>query len=353
MTWFRVDDGLHSHRKAVRAGVPAMGLWVLAGSWCADHLTDGFIPDYMAARIDRDSEEKAARLVEAGWWVVAEKGGDKGWQFHEWTDQQPTREEALAAVAKKSSGGKLGNHRRWHVDAGKPDPKCPFCRDAPQAKATDEPIATDQNSDRISDRSTDQTSDRSQDSVASRPYRTDPYRTDPIEVQSPPASAGPGGQFELAGMPAPLPPPEREYTSQDKAFGVARWRIDERTAAGTPIIGGGKKGALHTLANVLIEAFEAGYTEDEVRQALTNLEDGIPSKQQVNREVARVRQRNGGMPGNSVVPVNQPHVGGSTSFTAPTPRRSTGAQRAEQGLAVADALDRQFGHGKYAKEGSR
>jgi hypothetical protein len=96
MTWFKVDDGLHSHRKAVRAGVPAMGLWVLAGSWCADHLSDGFIPDYMAARLDPDCEQNAARLVDVGLWVTAERGGDKGWQFHDWVEQQPTREQVLA-----------------------------------------------------------------------------------------------------------------------------------------------------------------------------------------------------------------------------------------------------------------
>lgn len=93
MTWFKVDDGLHAHKKAARAGVAAMGLWVLAGSWSADQLTDGFIPDYIASRIDPDYEAHAARLVSAGLWEVAEDSdGDKGWQFHDWDDEgrQPT-----------------------------------------------------------------------------------------------------------------------------------------------------------------------------------------------------------------------------------------------------------------------
>lgn len=176
MTWFKVDDGLHSHRKAVRAGVPAMGLWVLAGSWCADHLTDGFIPDYMAARIDRDYEDNATRLVDAGLWEPAEKAGDKGWQFHEWVEQQPTREEVQAAAAKKSSGGKLGNHRRWHVEAGKTDPHCPFCSDAPSRR------------DRLSDRSTDRTSDQSTESVANPPSRPDPATSSYEDVEGSPAA---------------------------------------------------------------------------------------------------------------------------------------------------------------------
>lgn len=95
MTWFKVDDRIHSHKKSVRAGVPAMGLWVLAGAWCADQLSDGFIPDYMAARIDRDYEENASRLVEAGLWAEAVKDGDKGWVFHQWAEHQPSAESVL------------------------------------------------------------------------------------------------------------------------------------------------------------------------------------------------------------------------------------------------------------------
>ena len=91
--WFMVDDKLHSHMKAARAGAEAMGLWVLAGSWAADQLTDGFIPDYMALRLDSKAKRHAASLVAAGFWIAAEREGERGWQFHEWTDFQPTKEE--------------------------------------------------------------------------------------------------------------------------------------------------------------------------------------------------------------------------------------------------------------------
>ena len=38
MTWFKVDDKFHSHRKvaALGADVAALSLWVVAGSWSAD-----------------------------------------------------------------------------------------------------------------------------------------------------------------------------------------------------------------------------------------------------------------------------------------------------------------------------
>lgn len=96
MPWFKVDDQLHDHRKAARAGVAAMGLWALAGSWAADNLTDGFIPDDVPVRWDRQWRKLAARLVDVGLWHVAERNGEHGWVFHEWDERQPTREEVEA-----------------------------------------------------------------------------------------------------------------------------------------------------------------------------------------------------------------------------------------------------------------
>jgi hypothetical protein len=97
MPYFPVDDKLHSHRKAIKAGVEAIGLWTLAGSWASDHGTDGFVPDYIAARIDPHYEDRAARLVTAGLWEVAERGDEKGWQFHEWTGDDMGRRNLTRA----------------------------------------------------------------------------------------------------------------------------------------------------------------------------------------------------------------------------------------------------------------
>ena len=96
MPWFIVDDGFHAHKKTVRAGVGAIGLWTLAGSWSADQLTDGWIPDYVAARLDPDYLDHAHALVRAGLWIEDERDGDKGWFFHEWEQRQQMREDVLA-----------------------------------------------------------------------------------------------------------------------------------------------------------------------------------------------------------------------------------------------------------------
>lgn len=105
MTWFRIDDGLHKHRKRIRAGLTmegfaALGLWTIAGSWSSDELTDGWIPDdvvdYLAPGI---GQQLAERLEYAGLWERVTRDGEKGWQFHDWTDHQPTREQVLAERA--------------------------------------------------------------------------------------------------------------------------------------------------------------------------------------------------------------------------------------------------------------
>lgn len=103
MPWFMTDDKFHSHKKVIRAtalGVAPIGLWNLAGSWSSDQLTDGFIPDYIAMRLDpRQWEENAAALVRAGLWVVDEVEGEAGWRFHQWDERNPTRVKVEAKRA--------------------------------------------------------------------------------------------------------------------------------------------------------------------------------------------------------------------------------------------------------------
>lgn len=127
---FFVDDSFHSHPKPTAASLAAIGLWTAAGSWSSNHLTDGFVPDHQISQLSRGQVELAKELVAAGLWRRT-KGG---YQFHEWEAdaagiaRNPTRSEAIAKRSKMASGGQLGNHRRWHVDKGRIDPKCAFCQ---------------------------------------------------------------------------------------------------------------------------------------------------------------------------------------------------------------------------------
>jgi len=163
VTWFKVDDSFHSHPKVLATSLAARGLWVTAGSWSSKHLTDGVLRDQELAALG-GTPELAAELVAAGLWRRA-KGG---YRFHEWdadadgTVRNPLRSEVMAERRKKSSGGRIGNHRRWHASRGVTDPDCPFCQ---EKRASD----------------TDRTSDRSTESGASPPV---PSRPDP-KGQSP------------------------------------------------------------------------------------------------------------------------------------------------------------------------
>lgn len=91
MTWFKVDDALHSHPKVMAAPLAALGLWVVAGSWSAANLTDGFVAVQVLPRLHPDAVTLADELVTAGLWKRA-KGG---YQFHDWANYQPSRDDVL------------------------------------------------------------------------------------------------------------------------------------------------------------------------------------------------------------------------------------------------------------------
>lgn len=109
MTWFKVDDKLHSHAKVLQlvddGESDAMALWTLAGSWAASSETDGWVPVSAARRVDPDHyERRAAALVRVRLWEEAEREGKKGWVFHGWNEpgRQPTAEQIQSNRAAKT-----------------------------------------------------------------------------------------------------------------------------------------------------------------------------------------------------------------------------------------------------------
>lgn len=108
MTWFKVDDKLHDHRKARQAGLEALALWTLAGSWCADNLTDGFVPGDILTRWTKKSVSLAHRLVDVGLWDEDTEQGEVGYRFHDWKKYQPTRSEVEQIRDKRAAAGRAG-----------------------------------------------------------------------------------------------------------------------------------------------------------------------------------------------------------------------------------------------------
>ncbi len=115
MTWFRVDDNLCGHKKARRAGLSAMGLWAVAGSYSSQQRIGGFVPDWYVTTWP-SGKSLAGKLVAAGLWVPTEQDGDSGWRFHDWEHCNPSKETieqeresarqrmAATRAAKKASG---------------------------------------------------------------------------------------------------------------------------------------------------------------------------------------------------------------------------------------------------------
>lgn len=101
MTWFKVDDSFAFHSKVVAAG-PALALWVRAGSWCAQMLTDGQVPIHMVTTFG--TIKAAERLVAVGLWHKI----DGGYAFHDWADYQPLKSQVEHKRAVRAAAGAIG-----------------------------------------------------------------------------------------------------------------------------------------------------------------------------------------------------------------------------------------------------
>lgn len=143
MSWAKVDDRFHTHRKALRAwrGAPrALGLHLLAMSYCAGYLTDGYVDEeFVAEKIARDAERRQTTdaLVNAGLWVP-EPGG---WRIHDWLEYNPSRDATLAKrhkdSARKTRGVQTDSTRNpdgIRVASKRPDPTpTTTARDSPKS----------------------------------------------------------------------------------------------------------------------------------------------------------------------------------------------------------------------------
>lgn len=93
MPWFRAPTKLHREattRRLLRSGATkrrdaaALGLWMLAGSWAAQHSPDGFVPADELHRWDDNPGPLALRLVRAGFWQATGLNGVPGYEFVDW-----------------------------------------------------------------------------------------------------------------------------------------------------------------------------------------------------------------------------------------------------------------------------
>lgn len=103
--WAKVDDRLHAHPKADAAGLEAMGLHLLAMSYCAAYETDGHVKaNFPAEKAGKKGAALARKLVEARVW---ETNGN-GWVIHDWLTYNLSKREAEELAEKRRLAGKRG-----------------------------------------------------------------------------------------------------------------------------------------------------------------------------------------------------------------------------------------------------
>jgi hypothetical protein len=89
MAWFKLDDTMWSHPKFLRLSDKAFRLWVRAGAYCAQHLTDGIVSDE-ALTILGATRKHCDELWAAGLWERIPEGG---YRYHDWHHYQLAKEE--------------------------------------------------------------------------------------------------------------------------------------------------------------------------------------------------------------------------------------------------------------------
>jgi hypothetical protein len=140
MPWFRVDDSFHCHPKVMAAGNEAIGLYVRCGSYAAQHLTDGFIPENIAdlygaqsVRVCTCTRRMAGGTQDADDGRCARCGGGEtlaetlvktrlwrrvrgGWKMPDFLDYNRSKDEVLDE--RKSNAKRQARHRNKQKTAG-------------------------------------------------------------------------------------------------------------------------------------------------------------------------------------------------------------------------------------------
>lgn len=113
MTWYRCDDQLGDHPKVMSLDaklLPAMGLWLMCGVYCAKHLTDGKVPRKVVAMYD--GEKLVKDLERAGLFEPI----PTGWLMHDYLIYNPSREQVAKERAERIAAGKAGAKARWMAE---------------------------------------------------------------------------------------------------------------------------------------------------------------------------------------------------------------------------------------------
>ena len=105
MTWVKLDDQFPDHPKVEKAGERAAWLFICGLCYCAEHLTDGFIPASKAQRLTGQAGPRIEKLLEVGLWEQA----DGGYLVSRYLQYQPPKS---SVVAEREAARKRMSHAR-------------------------------------------------------------------------------------------------------------------------------------------------------------------------------------------------------------------------------------------------
>lgn len=109
MTWLKVDDGTWSAPWAVMSGNAAVGVWTRLGSYSAQHLTDGLVPQEIVAMIDPGGEAIVA--LEAQGKLERRETGSVF--LFGYLDENPSRAQVEADRQARQDKAKRAAEARW------------------------------------------------------------------------------------------------------------------------------------------------------------------------------------------------------------------------------------------------
>jgi hypothetical protein len=131
MGYALLDDRFHAHPKLVAAGWAARGLYAACLSYCANYLTDGFIPGSWVRSVRGD--KLMQRLIQAQlcaqvsarsrYEIVASDGqveelicAEDGYLIPDYLEYNPSRRQIAERRAQKAIAGRAGAKKRWQLD---------------------------------------------------------------------------------------------------------------------------------------------------------------------------------------------------------------------------------------------
>lgn len=115
MAWLKLDDQIFLNRKVAQCDSDAKLLYIVGLTYCANQLTDGFIPEAtlpllagMAGLDWQIAKQSASNLLGVCLWVAT----DNGWQIPDYLDYNPSREQVQHKQKARSDAGRQGGRAK-------------------------------------------------------------------------------------------------------------------------------------------------------------------------------------------------------------------------------------------------